>query len=70
MNTKIRLLQLNMKQTDLLRLLERKGVITDAPELSRAISGCSQERYKRIMAAVDEILTEKEQSNGLQESAV
>ena len=61
MQTKIRLLQLDMKQADLLKLLSERGIVTDAPELSRAINGCQQERYRKIMAVVNEILTEMEE---------
>lgn len=59
MEIKMKLLLLGMKQADLIRLLEKKGVSVDAPELSRAISGSPQERYKKIRDAVDEILAEK-----------
>lgn len=61
MDTKIRLLQLNMKQVDLIKLLGEKGIVVNAAELSLAVNERgNQEKHKKIRAAIDEILTEKE----------
>ena len=67
----MRLLALNMKQVDLIELLAERGINAVPCELSLAINGKgTQEKHKKMLEAIDEILTEKEQSNGLQESAV
>lgn len=61
MNTKIRLLQLGMKQIDLVKLVNDKGVSCSAVQLNLAINERSeQKKYQEIMKAVDEILTEIE----------
>lgn len=65
MKTKMRLLALNMKQVDLIKLLAERGINAVPCELSLAINGKgTQEKHKKMLEAIDEILTEKEQSNG------
>lgn len=61
MDIKIRLLQLGLKQSDLLEPLEKRGFTVDASAISRALSGkCTQQRFQNIIVAVNEILTEIE----------
>lgn len=62
METKIRLITLGVKQVDLIQPLAKKGVHTSQCELNLAINGRgTQEKHKRILEAVDEILTEMEE---------
>lgn len=64
MSTKIRLLQLGMKQIDLLKPLNERGINANTTELNLAINEKgNQEKHKKIRAAVDEILTELEGEN-------
>jgi len=67
---KIRMLQLGIKQQDLIRMLYNKGIIVEQADVSRAVNGWPQQRFKKIRAEIDEILTEKEQNNELQKSTV
>ncbi len=61
MDTKIRLIQLGMKQVDLIGLLKERGVSASQCELNLAINGRgNQEKHKKIRAAINEILTERE----------
>lgn len=61
MDTKIRLIQLGMKQVDLIGLLKERGVSASQCELNLAINGRgNQEKHKKIRAAIDEILSERE----------
>lgn len=63
MDTKIRLLQLGMKQVDLIALLAEHGINAVPCEISLAINGKgTQEKHKKILEVIDEILTEKEKS--------
>ena len=62
MDTKIRLFQLNLKQVDLIELLAEKGITANKVEINLAINGRStQTKHKKILEAVDEILTEMEE---------
>lgn len=66
MKTKMRLLALNMKQIDLIELLAERGINAVPCELSLAINGKgTQEKHKKILEAIDEILTEKENSSDM-----
>lgn len=60
MALKIRMIQQNVKQIDILKILSARGIQIDAGELSRALNELPQERYEKIRKAVDEILTEME----------
>ena len=61
MDTKIRLLQLGMKQIDLIKLLSEKGIDVNTTELSLAVNEKgNQEKHKKIRAAINEILSERE----------
>ena len=57
---KIRLLQLGLKQIDVMRILASKGIIVDTAHISRALAGCPQERYKKIRSNIEMVLDEKE----------
>lgn len=62
MDTKIRLLQLNLKQVDLIDLLADRGITANNVEINLAINGRgTQEKHKKILEAVNEILTEMEE---------
>lgn len=62
METKIRLITLGVKQVDLIQPLAKKGVHTSQCELNLAINGRgTQEKHKKILEAVNEILTEWEE---------
>lgn len=61
MNTKIRLIQLGLTQRDLVKLLSEKNLNASPTEISLAINGrMTQNKHKKILKAVDEILTEME----------
>lgn len=61
MMIKMRLLQLNIKQVDLIQPLAKKGINTSQCELNLAINGRgNQNKHKRILEAIEEILDEKE----------
>lgn len=65
METKVRLLELHMKQVDLIEPLAKRGLNVVPCELSLAINGKgTQEKHKKILEAVDEILKEKENRLG------
>lgn len=64
MSTKIRLIQLGMKQNELIKPLAEKGISVNTSELCLAINGKgTQEKHKKILEVVDEILTEMEDKN-------
>ena len=61
MALKIRMIQQNVKQIDILKILSARGIQIDAGELSRALNELPQERCEKIRKAVNEILTEMEE---------
>ena len=62
MDTKIKMLQLGVKQVDLIKMLNARGIKCAPCELNLAINGTgTQPKHKRIMEAVEEILAEIEQ---------
>lgn len=62
METKMRLVELNKKQVDLVQPLSERGMSVSPSELSLAINGrAMQEKHKKILEAVNEILTEWEE---------
>lgn len=61
MHTKIRLIQLGMRQNELIKPLADKGLTVNTAELCLAINGKgTQDKHKKILEAVNEILTEME----------
>ena len=70
MEMKIRMLQLGIKQADIIRMLSKKGINVAQSELSQALNEMPQERYQKLREEVNKLLIEKEQSNGLQKSTV
>lgn len=63
MDIKIRLLQLGMKQVDLIEPLRERGITTSQCELNLAINGRgTQKKQIRTLEAINEILAEKEAS--------
>lgn len=70
MEMKIRMLQLGIKQADIIRMLGNKGIIVEQADVSRAVNCSPQPRFAKIREEIDKILTEKEQSDELQKSTV
>lgn len=70
MEMKIRMLQLGIKQADIIRMLSKKGINVAQSELSQALNEMPQERYQKLREEVNKLLVEKEQSNELQKSTV
>lgn len=70
MEMKIRMLQLGIKQADIIRMLSKKGITVAQSELSQALNEMPQERYQKLREEVNKLLIEKEQSNELQKSTV
>lgn len=64
MEMKIRMLQLGIKQADIIRMLSQKGIAVAQSELSQALNEMPQERYQKLREEVNEILTEKEKEKG------
>lgn len=61
MDIKIRLLQLGMKQVDLIEPLRERGITISRSEMNLAINGRgTQRQHIRALEAINEILTEKE----------
>lgn len=62
MNTKIRLLQLDKTQVDLLKVLQKRGYLRLAPQTLSAIIGrrLNTPLAERVRAEIDRILTEWE----------
>ncbi len=61
METKIRLLTMGIKQVDLIIPLAERGINANQTEICAAINGRgTQDKHKRILEAVNEILTEME----------
>lgn len=70
MEMKIRMLQLGIKQADIIRMLSKKGINVAQSELSQALNEMPQERYQKLREEVNKLLVEKEQSDELQKSTV
>lgn len=63
MDIKIRLLQLGMKQVDLLEPLRERGFKISSTELNKAINGReAQPKHLEALEAIKKILDEKEKS--------
>jgi len=63
MDIKIRLIQLGMKQVDLIEPLRERGVTISRSEMNLAINGRgTQPQHTRALEAINDILDEKEAS--------
>lgn len=63
MEIKIKLLTLGMRQSDVLRLLQAKGIVVEQSEVSKALSGAPQNRYQKLRTDIEEVLSEIEVRN-------
>lgn len=58
MNINEELAKRHLTQSALLGMMWAKGIMIDAPELSRTLSGAPQPRYERHRKEIEELLNE------------